>query len=62
MYKRQDLLRAEGPSDFGVVAIRAGHEVGVGAVRELYDIGCVARLEHLEPTSPGGPVAYRPVS
>jgi Lon protease-like protein len=55
----EDLRRADGPADFGVVAIRAGHEVGVGAVRELYDIGCVARLEGLEPTSPGGPVAYR---
>lgn len=33
------------PGRFGVVAIRAGHEVGAHNVRSLHRVGCVARLE-----------------
>lgn len=55
----EDLTRSGGPPEFGVVAIRAGHEVGVGAVRSLYDVGCVAQLDHLEPGHPSSGIAYR---
>lgn len=34
----------DGPPEFGVVAIREGHEVGTTGVRALHDVGCVARL------------------
>lgn len=35
---------------FGVVAIRKGFEVGEDAARELYDVGCAARLDEAVPT------------
>ncbi len=43
-------LREREPADrlFGVVAIRRGHEVGEGRAKDLYDIGCVARVEAAE--------------
>ena len=39
-----DLVHAMETPEFGVVAIRQGHEVGVDAVRDLYDVGCVAHV------------------
>lgn len=50
----RNVLRApEASREFGVVAIRRGHEVGADAVRELYDMGCAARIEQLR-RSDGG--------
>lgn len=43
-----DLLAGPEPRQFGVVAIRAGHEVGADGVRELYDVGCVAQVEQVQ--------------
>lgn len=46
----RDLLarRKAGEEDlFGVVAIRQGHEVGVGNVMALHEIGCAARLDQV---------------
>jgi hypothetical protein len=40
-----DLVRASGVPEFGVVAIRQGHEVGAAAARDLHEVGCVARLD-----------------
>jgi Lon protease-like protein len=39
-----DLLNAMDVPEFGVVAIRQGHEVGVGAVHDLHEVGCLARV------------------
>lgn len=39
--------------EFGVVAIRAGHEVGPDAARDLYDIGCTAVLRGITPYDDG---------
>jgi Lon protease-like protein len=40
-----DLLGQPEPArEFGVVAIRKGHEVGADNAREMHDVGCVARL------------------
>nr|WP_240188918.1 LON peptidase substrate-binding domain-containing protein [Nakamurella flavida] len=36
------------PRRFGVVAIKAGHEVGVDGVTALHDIGCTADLRRVE--------------
>ncbi len=42
----KDLVADEGGArEFGVVAIRAGHEVGSGAARALREVGCMARLQ-----------------
>ena len=38
----------EPPRRFGVVAIRAGHEVGEHGVTALHDIGCTADLRRVE--------------
>ncbi len=38
---------------FGVVAIRSGHEVGDGAATALYDLGCSARVEGVQVASEG---------
>lgn len=46
-YRRLLADLVSGPAEargFGVVAIRAGHEVGVGNAQELYAVGCLARL------------------
>jgi Lon protease-like protein len=40
----QDLVASDDQPDFGVVAIRHGHEVGADAARDLHEIGCVARV------------------
>ncbi|KRF22437.1 LON peptidase substrate-binding domain-containing protein [Phycicoccus sp. Soil802] len=39
-----DLVNAMDVPEFGVVAIRQGHEVGPEAVRDLHEVGCVARV------------------
>ena len=39
-----DLLNASDVPEFGVVAIRQGHEVGAAAARDLHEVGCVARV------------------
>jgi Lon protease-like protein len=40
-----DLLdQPEQAREFGVIAIRKGHEVGADNAREMHDIGCAARL------------------
>lgn len=36
------------PRRFGVVAIKAGHEVGVDGVTALHDVGCTADLRRVE--------------
>lgn len=46
------LLRAvldprTGTREFGVIGIKTGHEVGAGAGRALYDVGCTASVDHL---------------
>ena len=42
----EDLLAlpADEPRRFGVIAIRAGHEVGVEAASDLHAVGCVAEV------------------
>lgn len=51
----QHLLAAPdaAPREFGVVAIRDGHEVGVDGVRALHPVGCVADLREVEPYPDG---------
>lgn len=41
------------PREFGVVAIREGHEVGAGEARDLHPVGCVADLREVEPYDDG---------
>ena len=40
-----DLVNAMDVPEFGVVAIRQGHEVGADAARDLHEVGCVARVD-----------------
>lgn len=50
----QDLM--EQPEErryFGVVAIRAGHEVGEGNVSALYEVGCTAAVRSVQPGDDG---------
>jgi Lon protease-like protein len=44
----EDLLSGPEPRVFGIVAIRAGHEVGADNLRALYDVGCVAEVRQVE--------------
>jgi Lon protease-like protein len=46
----KDLLSSpEGaPRRFGVIGIRAGHEIGDAGVPDLYEVGCVAELYKVE--------------
>ena len=46
-----ELLERPEPRRFGVVAIRTGLEVGDEP--EIYDIGCVAQIRHVEPHADG---------
>ena len=39
-----DLVNVMDVPEFGVVAIRQGHEVGADSVHDLHDVGCVARV------------------
>lgn len=48
-----DLLDGPGAPEFGVVAIRAGSEVGAGAATRLADVGCTAVLQHVDSLKPG---------
>jgi Lon protease-like protein len=48
-----DLMKQPQPWSFGVIAIRAGHEVGSGSVKSLYDVGCSAVIQQVE-QSPDG--------
>ena len=48
-----DLLDGPGAPEFGVVAIRAGREVGVGAATRLAEVGCTAVLQHVDSLEPG---------
>lgn len=41
------------PREFGVVAIRDGHEVGTHGVKALHPIGCAAALREVEPYPDG---------
>src|SRR5690349_18705307 len=50
-YRRlvQELLdMPDGSRIFGIVAIKAGHEVGVHGVTALHEIGCTAELRYAE--------------
>jgi uncharacterized protein len=50
----EDLFaRPEDERVFGVVAIRAGHEVGAGNVSALYDVGCTAVIREVTPLDDG---------
>ena len=49
----RSLLEDRETPEFGVVAIRAGHEVGRGNVQALYDVGCSAVLTHVERVDDG---------
>jgi uncharacterized protein len=45
----RDLMAApEGSRAFGVVGIREGREVGIGAISQLHAIGCTAELRRIE--------------
>ena len=48
-----DLVTAMDVPEFGVVAIRQGHEVGPDAVRDLHEVGCVARVLQAAPVGAG---------
>ena len=54
----QDLVAAGEDDDalrgFGVVAIKAGHEVGEGNIQALHEVGCVALLREVTETEDGG--------
>lgn len=55
----QDVHKLPEPQrQFGVVAIRSGHEVGAGAARELYDVGTSARIEAMGRDPSGAPVLH----
>jgi len=53
----QDLVAGGEDDDavrgFGVVAIKAGHEVGAGNAQALHDVGCVALLREVTETEDG---------
>jgi Lon protease-like protein len=47
------LERPEEEREFGVVAIREGHEVGVGGATALFEVGTTARLVRVTPYEDG---------
>lgn len=47
------LERPDGAREFGVVAIRSGVEVGEHGVQSLHEVGCIARIRHIQPFSDG---------
>lgn len=50
----EDVLeRTDGAREFGVVAIRSGVEVGAHGVESLYEVGCVAEIQHIQPFTDG---------
>ncbi len=48
-----DLLAGPEPGQFGVVAIRHGRETGIDGVSALYETGCTAELQRVEPYEDG---------
>lgn len=46
-------VRTDGVREFGVVAIRAGLEVGAHAVESLYQVGCTAEVKRIQPFTDG---------
>src|ERR1700728_922929 len=48
-----DLLAGPAPRRFGVIAIRAGGEVGADNVAALHEVGCVAVVRQAAPTPDG---------
>lgn len=48
-----ELTTGPQPGRFGVVAIRAGHEVGAHSVHSLHRVGCVAVLEDVQRQADG---------
>jgi uncharacterized protein len=48
-----DLLERPEPRQFGVVAIRYGRETGTDGVSALYETGCTAELQRVEPYDDG---------
>jgi uncharacterized protein len=48
-----DLLEEPEPRQFGVVAIRYGRETGIDGVSALYETGCTAELQRVEPYDDG---------
>jgi hypothetical protein len=48
-----DLLAGPEPRQFGVVAIRYGRETGIDGVSALYETGCTAELQRVEPYEDG---------
>jgi len=48
-----DLLAGPEPRRFGVIAIRAGREVGADSVAALHEVGCVAVVRQAAPTADG---------
>jgi uncharacterized protein len=48
-----DLLAGPEPRQFGVVAIRYGRESGIDGVSALYETGCTAELQRVEPYDDG---------
>jgi Lon protease-like protein len=48
-----DLVTAMEVPEFGVVAIRQGHEVGPDSVHDLHEVGCVARVTQAAPVGDG---------
>ena len=48
-----DLLAGPEPRRFGVIAIRAGREVGADNVAALHEVGCVAVVRQAAPTADG---------
>jgi uncharacterized protein len=48
-----DLLAGPEPRRFGVIAIRAGTEVGADSVAALHEVGCVAVMRQAAPAAEG---------
>src|SRR5580692_421875 len=49
-----DLLAGPEPRRFGVIAIRAGTEVGADSVAALHEVGCVAVVRQAAPSAAAG--------
>src|SRR5215471_16946099 len=49
----RDLLEAEEPRRFGVIAIRSGRETGVDGISALHDVGCTATVREIAEVSDG---------
>jgi Lon protease-like protein len=49
----RDLIGGPEPRRFGVIAIRAGRETGIGGVSALHDVGCTATLREVAEVDDG---------